>query len=136
MKKSKAEAKIVLDTRRIRKDGTYPVKLKITFKRERKYYSTTYNLTEQEWEMVKAENNRGDNRKIKLALAAIETSAQNCADNLQSFSFQEFESAYFPKSIKTRDLAEIYTQYIDQLKSEDRYGTADNYNSSIVSLKK
>jgi len=136
MKKSKAEAKIVLDTRRIRKDGTYPVKLRMTFKRERKYYSTTYNLAEQYWEAVNGENNRGENRKIKLALAAIETSAQSCADNFQNFSFHDFESAYFPKSVKTRDLAEIYTQYIDQLKSEDRYGTADNYNSSIVSLKK
>lgn len=136
MKKNRAESKIVLDTRRRKKDGSYPAKLKITYKRERKYYNTTYNLTEEEWNAVHEANNRGDNRKIKLALAAIETSAQACCGNIKEFTFNAFEKAFFPKSVKSLDLGDAYKQYIDQLKSEDRYGTADNYNSSMISLLK
>lgn len=78
MKNNRAEAKIILDTRTIKKDDTYPVKLKVTFKRIRKYYNTAYNLTEQDWQLANEPNTRGERRKLKLELAEIETKAQAC----------------------------------------------------------
>lgn len=136
MKKNKAEAQITLDTRRIKKDDTYPVKLKITFRRTRKYYNTAYDLTEQDWQSVNEPNNRGDKRKQKLKLAEIETKAQACCNEISPFSFEEFESLFFPKIIEHTDLETSFNIYIDELKDQERYGTADNYNSSKVSLLK
>ena len=42
----------ILDTRRIKKDGTYPIKLRITFDRKQQYYPTPYDLTAPEFEKV------------------------------------------------------------------------------------
>ncbi|HTN37105.1 MAG TPA: site-specific integrase [Arachidicoccus sp.] len=136
MKNNRAEAKITLDTRRIKKDDTYPVKLKVTFKRIRKYYNTTYNLTEQDWQLAKEPNTRGERRKLKLELAEIETKAQACCNEISPFSFKEFESQFFPKVIEPTDLKTAFDIYIDELKDQERYGSADNYNSSKVSLLK
>ena len=44
---------ILLDKRFQRKDGSYPVKLRITFNRQQKYYSVGKHLSEVEWEQVK-----------------------------------------------------------------------------------
>lgn len=42
----------VLDTRRRQNNGKYPVKIRITYNRVRKYYSTGKDLTEKEWESL------------------------------------------------------------------------------------
>jgi hypothetical protein len=46
----------ILDNRRETKSGAYPVKIRVTYKRNRKYYSTGKNLSISEWERL--ENNR------------------------------------------------------------------------------
>ncbi len=40
----------ILDQRRGTKEEAFPVKIRVTFKRERKYYSTGKNLNAGEWE--------------------------------------------------------------------------------------
>ena len=47
---------IVLDTRRIKKNGRYPAKARITFMREQKYYSTSLDFTIQEFENIERLN--------------------------------------------------------------------------------
>ena len=42
-----AKTATVLDTRKIKKDNTYPVKLRVTFERKQKYYPTPYDLTKK-----------------------------------------------------------------------------------------
>ena len=40
---------IILDTRRAKKDGTYPVKLRVTFERKQQYYTTPHDLTKNDF---------------------------------------------------------------------------------------
>ncbi|MDR1742306.1 MAG: site-specific integrase [Dysgonamonadaceae bacterium] len=42
----------MLDNRRETKSGAFPVKIRVTYKRDRKYYSTGKNLTVSEWERL------------------------------------------------------------------------------------
>ncbi|RYY92997.1 MAG: hypothetical protein EOO11_20475, partial [Chitinophagaceae bacterium] len=43
---------IVLDKRRAKKDGRYPIKLRITFLRDQQYYGTGINLTKEDFDQV------------------------------------------------------------------------------------
>jgi len=45
---------IILDTRRIKKSGKFPVKLRVTFQRVPEYYQTVFNLSKEEWEKLPA----------------------------------------------------------------------------------
>ena len=47
----------ILDNRRETKSGAYPVKIRVTFKRDRKYYSTGKNLSVSEWEKLEKTKN-------------------------------------------------------------------------------
>ncbi|KAA5536745.1 hypothetical protein F0919_03480 [Taibaiella lutea] len=40
---------IILDQRRLKKGGTYPIKLRLTFNREQRYYKTPYNQSPDEF---------------------------------------------------------------------------------------
>ncbi|KAA6308659.1 hypothetical protein EZS27_039713, partial [termite gut metagenome] len=42
----------ILDNRREIKSGSYPVKIRVTYKRDRKYYSTGKSLSVSEWEKL------------------------------------------------------------------------------------
>ena len=43
---------VMLDTRRTKSDGKCPVKIRVTYKRARWYYSTGKDLTPEEWEVM------------------------------------------------------------------------------------
>jgi hypothetical protein len=49
MKLDTPKLSIFLDKRYAKKDGKFPVKLRITYKREAKYYPTEFNMTEDEF---------------------------------------------------------------------------------------
>jgi hypothetical protein len=47
----------ILDNRRETKSGAYPVKIRVTYKRDRKYYSTGKNLSVSDWEKLEKTKN-------------------------------------------------------------------------------
>lgn len=51
--RDKVSAQVVPDYRRKLKEEKYPLKVKITFKGEQRYYGTKYALTKEEWELLK-----------------------------------------------------------------------------------
>ena len=63
---------IYLDTRKKRKDGNYPVKLRETYKSRSRFYSTKYSLIEDDFDKVMGEKPRGDYKDLKLEFAKIE----------------------------------------------------------------
>lgn len=44
-----------LDTRRKKKSGRYPVKLRITFRKEQRYYLTGFDLSQDEFEATRSD---------------------------------------------------------------------------------
>lgn len=50
----------ILDQRRQKQDGTYPVKLRVTYQRQQRYYSTGINLTGEQWAKVNSLKPRED----------------------------------------------------------------------------
>jgi len=90
MKKEKVSVKVVPDIRRMKGEGRFPLKLRITFKGERKYYGTGYDASQEEWDKINSAEAKGDLRKSKVEIASIEKRAQACIEGITPFSFKQF----------------------------------------------
>ena len=65
---------IILDTRRARKNGTYPVKLRVTYLRKQKYYPTKHSFSQEEFDAIMKRNpRRKDYKETQKKIEAIET---------------------------------------------------------------
>ncbi|MBD1398821.1 site-specific integrase [Pontibacter sp. JH31] len=124
---------IFFDNRRSLKDGTYPVKLRITYKGKRKYYPTPYSFTQEVFDKALSSKPGKELKDCKLALQAIEYKANQIIDKLSSFSFSEFEKRLLNNSV-SNEVFSAYDLTIARLNEEGRAGTADSYQSARNSL--
>ena len=113
-----------------------PLKLRITYQGQRKYYATGYNANLNDYLLMKKNKARGELRKTNLLLTEIQIKAQKCCDNLESFSFLKFEEAFFPKKIPITNLQSAFDAYMHELKANGQIGTCISYNNASVSLHK
>ncbi|CAN5666469.1 site-specific integrase [soil metagenome] len=135
---------IIHDSRRSKKSGKYPVKLRITFMREQKYYPVGLDLTMDEFVLVQnfgiinSKHNAIFRRQIKeykFKCDAAEVKAYGIIDKLDEFSFRSFEKKLYQHRPQIMKVYDIYNEIIAKLKLVGRVGTASNYQSSMNSLK-
>ena len=133
---------ITLETRRPRLDGKFPVKLRLTYKRERHYYTLRHPkndesiyLSKLDFEKVMGERPREDHKKLRLILNAHEEKAVKDIESLSVFTFEKFERKYYGNSDNINDVISALQSKADLLKSEGRISTAVSYGCSIKSLK-
>ena len=136
MKQSNPISGIMPDIRRKKADGTFPLKLRVTYRGERKYYGTGYDANKADWELIQTSKAKGDLRKTALSLYEIQSNAQKCCDGLDVFSFSKFETSFFPKTLPIINLQSAYKTYLKQLTDNDQLGTAGSYESACISLHK
>jgi len=136
MKLDRVNVKVVPDIRRSKNDERFPLKLRITYKGDRKYYATGYSSTDEEWLVINSPEAKASLRKIKQEISIIERNAQKCCEEISPFSFLQFEKAFLDERIQFEDLESAYSTYIAQLKANGQLGTADSYTTSINCLKK
>jgi integrase len=138
---------IFLDTRRIKKDFTYPVKLRITYGRVPKYYNIGVDVTKENFDLIENASKlkalkdfdlRRSLNTIKVKFNSIETKATDLIKEMDGFSFELFEDTFFNKVTprKKVELFEYFQKLIDKLVNEERVGTAASYKCAITSLKK
>ncbi|OSZ81165.1 hypothetical protein CAP36_07995 [Chitinophagaceae bacterium IBVUCB2] len=133
-----------LDTRRKKKSGGYPIKLRITFLKEQKYYSTGFDLTAEEFELMQS-NSKTKELSVKERRKLQETKIQ-CDSNVVKaneiirkmpvFDFKAFEKKFLIGQHSSDSVYLYYDNTIKKMKQEARVGTASNYNTSMNSLKK
>ncbi|KAA9349749.1 site-specific integrase [Larkinella humicola] len=127
---------LYLDTRRQKNDGTYPVKLRVTFKRKQQYYTTNINLTESQWEKVGKPKPRED--FIKDTKALLETAckrAEKVIRDLPVFTFEEFETRYAGTvEAPSNSVFAGFDRYIEQLTNEGRAGTGSSYRCALNAI--
>jgi integrase/recombinase XerD len=137
---------IILDKRRVRPDGSYPIKLRLTLNREQRYYPLGENLMEEDW--LKIQNAANAEGKLKVErLKEIRIKlfgssgylqiAKRIIDKLPFFSFTEFEKHFFKKNQQTQLSNNVYDHfdnYVEKLKSQNRVGSASCYKTAKNSL--
>ncbi|MEM7037592.1 MAG: Arm DNA-binding domain-containing protein, partial [Bacteroidota bacterium] len=70
-----ATTAIILDTRRKKKDGTFPVKLRVTHNRKQKFYGTKISLTKSDFEKATGSRPRKEFKELQIQMQAIEQKA-------------------------------------------------------------
>jgi len=135
---NKATVNLFLDTRRLKANNRYPVKITVYFLEDKRRYKTGYDLSKEEWEKMNGPKLK-DNllKEIKLRLDAQVSRASTVIDNLDEFNFEEFEAHFLEENehLKSNSFLALFQKYIDDLKSENRLGTAGSYTTTLNSLK-
>lgn len=96
---------ITLDMRRVKQSGKFPVKLRVTFQRISEYYVTVFDITKNDWEKLPSPRINSELQSLKNKLKQIEKETSAFIENLEPFSFQEFEKQFiqFNSSFKIRN---------------------------------
>ncbi len=126
---------IYLDTRRARKDGKYPVRLRVFTKspRKQKLYTTSYAYTEEEFNDIWIKKKKKYNKE-RLRLMALETQANAVAEQLTKFTHEAFEQKLFSKPARENTVNFYYNKSIEAFNNNDQVNTAAVYELSQKSL--
>lgn len=131
MKKYKVTTAIVLDTRRVKKDDVYPVKIRLTYKGQRQYYNIGYDMTEADFALTMEGKSKFKDKFLKFT--AIETEAKDVINSITDFSFDQFKKKFFD-DISTDDFFGTIKLRIKQMELDDRQSTADSLRSTLRSV--
>ncbi len=129
---------IVLDTRRPKENGLYPVKLRVysTQLQVKKLYATKYDLSKKDFKSIwETEKPRKEHKEIRNELQGVELRANDVCKNLEPFSFIQFEKKFLRNTGDGGNIIYQYNQIEYKLKSNNCYSTASNYELSLKSLK-
>lgn len=133
-----ATADIYLDPRQ-KATGKCSVKIKVTYNRKRKYFSTGIDLTQNEFEKVMTAQRRNSEQKATLTkLEAFKAKANKIIDKLEVFTFAKFEEGYFESRDINSDVSYAFDKKIKELKENGKIGTAVTYEcakNSIIDFK-
>ena len=88
MKQEKVNVKVVPDSRRSKESNRFPLKLRVTYKGDRRYYATGHDASIAEWNIINSVDAKRNLRKIKNAIAAIENDALKCSEKISPIFFQ------------------------------------------------
>ncbi|WP_430811607.1 MULTISPECIES: tyrosine-type recombinase/integrase [unclassified Carboxylicivirga] len=96
---AKVSTAIVLFKKRLKKNGKYPAKLRLTHNRKQMYYTIdtknrVYDFTEDEFEKIIAPKPRGEYKEIQLEFSLIEEKANKIIKELSNFSFDQFKTHF------------------------------------------
>lgn len=125
------------------KDNLCPVKLCVTHKRIRKYYSIGEIISDADWlflsdsdiERVTGESPRGKYRDIAFEYKRITDDAERIIKGINTFSFNQFEDKFFHKATSWDNLFAAMVDFIRQLKDEERFGYASSFESTLRAVK-
>lgn len=126
----------VLDTRRAKKNGLYPVKIQVTYKRIQKYYTTGKELLPDEWEkMPRAKSKKllEIRQDISSSFDLIKKQTQLLTDKGE-FSFEALNQQLGRGCGDT--LNAVFRHRIDTLKSEQRIGNMLWYSNVLKSVER
>ena len=129
---------IFLDTRRAKKNGKYPVKLRVFTPepRKQKFYPTSFELTEKDFNSsYNSLKPRVEFKELKKKMEAIETKANDVASTLNPFTFEQFEKKLYRKAGDGIRLKFLYSDTIIQLNKHYQIGTASSYELAEKSIK-
>lgn len=85
---------IILDTRRVKDNNKYPVKLRVNHQRVTEYFQTIFDLTKEEYEKLPAPRITAELQAVKTKLRQIERDTEVALKEISPFSFEEFEKKF------------------------------------------
>lgn len=131
----KPSAFFKLLTVRQKKNGKYPVKVRIIYRSDYHDYKTGIDLTNEEFEESIKDKPKLAYRKIARELTKIKAKVDDIIASLTVFTFEKFEKEFYGKTKEASNLYSIFQKYIDELETESRIGTANSYTNALKAFK-
>jgi integrase/recombinase XerD len=127
---------IILAKARKKRNGKYPVKVRVVHQRLYRDFRTGLDLTEEEFTQANAPKPRKEHRPAAAKLNELKAKMNRAVNSLKVFTFQKFEDAFYSQKEKPADLFGIIMEYVSIVEREDRIKTAVSYKTAANSLKK
>lgn len=122
----------VLDARTANKEGKYPVKIKVYYQRKPKYYSIGVYMTKEEWNKLPESKSSGS-RKIRQAIESSFSLVRMNVEALAEKGTFSFNTLNLRLGKATGDtLNSAIRAKIEELKNEERIGTMQFYQTTLV----
>lgn len=118
------------------KNEEYPIALRITYDRIRKYYTVRgESATKDEYQKI-LNSSRGERAKRKRKFEDIELKAKSTVERLATFTFESFEAEYLgTKQQQELTIDEYFGKKAVELQSNGKLQTATLYMATLRSLK-
>jgi integrase/recombinase XerD len=131
-----ATTSAILDLRRQKKDGTYPVKVRVTFERKQKYYLTPFDLTKHHFDkLMFAKRLSEEEKKEKGRIVDFEVKGRDIISGLKKFDWHSFEKKFYNKRVNN-SLSGAFIDYAKTFRDSGQIGTAVAYDCARSSLDK
>jgi integrase/recombinase XerD len=125
--------KIVLDTRRKKQDGTYPLKLRVSYRRIQKYFQTGLSYKEHEYKAIlKARS--GEKFLTRQEWDKIRMNAVAIAESMEEFTHDRFRFLYLRPPGDHTDVYYRLQQRINELEAEEKWSSRDIYKYALASF--
>jgi integrase/recombinase XerD len=126
----------MLDTRKANKDKKFPVKIRVTHNRIRKYYPTGKDLTQEEWSALPSTKSRTATELKNAIQISFETITKVTRDliNEGAFNLERLNSRLGRSTSGTMNTT--FIAKIEELKSENRIGSKDYYENVLSSVER
>src|SRR5688572_25294436 len=130
----KVSTAIYLDKRREKLDKTYPLKLRVSYQNQRRYYSIGIDITEDDWKKVNSTSPNSELKKIRTKTTNMIDEVDKLIKDIGDFSFSRFETLYLKKEKKGIRVVDAFDNYIMQLDKEGRASTSQSHTNAKRSL--
>jgi integrase/recombinase XerD len=132
-----AHQRTLLDKRRPKKEGQYPVKVRVTFERQQKYYPVGVDLSQEDFDKISNHSVRKDLRSARQKILLMEAKVSKAIESIKQFSFEDLKVALEGNSFMKSSSIEVYDLFdevISKLNREGRISTASAYKDARNSL--
>lgn len=131
-----ATTSLFINKHSISAKGKSSVTVRVTFERKKKYYPTGISLSLEDFEKLKDLKIPKSLKETALKLHSFEMRAIEIIKELPFFTFASFEKKYFKNKAAGDSVEHSFKEYIEELRLEERFGTADSYECARVSFNK
>lgn len=127
---------IYLDTRRKKKSGLFPVRLRVFTKQPRvqKLFSTRLDMSEAEFAATWTHQPKSEYKAKNKLLRDLQTKAEQIASELEPFTFERFEKKLYRKAGDEIRLSYLYEERIKEMRERDQIKNASNYELAEKSI--
>lgn len=126
----------MLDTTHPKKDGTCPVRIRVTYQRQRQYYATGKSMTAEAWASLTLSKSRSIvavRKDIENSYNVVRTTVEELA-NSGSFSFDNLNKRL--KAGGNDTLNKMFQAKIEELKSKGQIGTMLVYDNVLKGIER
>jgi len=131
----KPTAQILLYTMRQKKNGKYPVKLRVVYQRDHRDFKLGIDLTEDEFVEATKTKPFKQYRIVANDLIGWSNKANKIIAQLTQFTFDKFEAEFHGHHKDASDIFPFFQEYIQKLEEEDRIKTASAYQTAMNAIK-